>query len=44
MQENIVQNFFAVNDVFNKIETTEKLKNFLDEFYPKPSSFELQSQ
>lgn len=36
--------FFAVNDVFEKMETQEKLKKFLGEFYPKPSSFELQLQ
>jgi len=32
--------FFAVNDAFDKSETALKLKNFLEEFYPQPSSFE----
>jgi len=36
--------FFAVNDVFSDNATADKLKNFLEEFYPKPSTFEKQIQ
>jgi len=36
--------FFALNDVFNNYETADKLKSFLEELYPEPSSFELKDK